>query len=236
MKQECPVLQIKFIMKRAIFITFTFLLAVAVNGQSGDITSMWPYMYKDFTQGTVYFDDGAEKEFLVNIHLLNSSLHYLDGEIIRQAKTSEVVMLRVGQDLYFMRDKKLMRVLKGDSKGFIAELTTVNLSRTNEGGGAYGSSDNVQATQRLTSLDGGAAISVNHMELKGKKEEGQLLAAKSTYYIVTTDKVYPANRKAVQNMIPEGKKNEFKSFLKKNKIKWKNIESLSLLLNYLNEI
>ncbi|GHT49341.1 hypothetical protein FACS189440_14910 [Bacteroidia bacterium] len=200
-----------------------------------EVTTMWPYIYSDFQKGTVYFKDQQILEAPVNVHLLKSSLHYLDKDQIKEAESSDIVLVQIGSDRYYMRNNQLMRVVTGDSIGFIAELVTADFNALAESGGAYGSSSSVQATRKLSSVEIGGVSITNHVELKSKKDAGSLLPLTKKYYIVTEDQVYPANKKGFESQLPENKRNAFKQFIKQNKIKWNKPESLIALLEFLKD-
>ena len=183
----------------------------------------------------IYFQNKKTLTAPVNIHLLKSSLHYVDKEIIKEVQSSDVILVQINQDKYYMRDNQMMRVVVGDSLGFVAELVVADFNAVSESGGAYGSSSNVQATRKLSSLEVGGISITNHMELKGRKDAGSLLPVVKKYYIVTSDKVLPANRKSIENELSESKRSEFKKFIKMNKVNWKRPESLMAVLKFLNE-
>lgn len=198
-------------------------------------TSMWPYIYSDFQQGTVYFNDTKTLSAPINIHLLKSKLHYIEKDHIKEAISDDILLALIGNDKYYVRNGQLMRVVTGDSTGFIAELAVADFDAIMDSGGAYGSSSNVQATRKLSSLEIGGVHITNHMELKSKKDAGSLLPLSKKYFIVTVDAIYPANRKAFENMLPAARRAELKPFLKKNKINWRQPDSLALLLNFLKD-
>lgn len=210
------------------------VLCAATASMAQDVTTMWPYVYPDFKTGTVYFINQRTLSAPVNIHLLKSSLHYLEHDNIKEALTSDIVLVQVNEDKYYMRDNQLMRVVGGDSIGFVAELVTVDFNAIMETGGAYGSSSNVQATRKLSSLEIGGINITNHMELKSKKDAGSLMPLIKKYYIVTANKVYPANRKGIEFVLPEHKQAAFKQFVKQHKINWKRPDSLIELLEFFN--
>lgn len=220
-------------MKKMILFFTLSISVIAVFSQ--DITTMWPYIYPDFQTGTIYFQNKKTLTAPVNIHLLKSSLHYVDKEIIKEVQSSDVILVQINQDKYYMRDNQMMRVVVGDSLGFVAELVVADFNAVSESGGAYGSSSNVQATRKLSSLEVGGISITNHMELKGRKDAGSLLPVVKKYFIVTVDKVLPANRKSIENELSESKRSEFKKFIKMNKVNWKRPESLMAVLKFLNE-
>lgn len=222
-------------MKRFISAVIVLLLLMPKT-QAQDITTMWPYMYADFKQGTVYFDDQQTLTAPLNIHLLYSSLHYLDGETIKRSFSSDIVLVEIDNEKFYMKNDQLMRVVQSDKRGFIAELVLVDFDeQKNSGGGAYGASSNVQSTRTLSSLDAGGHSITNHMELKSNKDEGSLLSLKKQYFIVTENDVYPANKRAFTSKLSPKKQEDFKQFTRKNKINWKSPESLFLLLDFLND-
>lgn len=216
-------------------VLYISILCFTTALQAQDITTMWPYKYSDFRNGTVYFINKQTLTAPVNVHLLKSTLHYLDNDQIKEVTTSDIVLVQIGEDHYFMRNNQLMRVLSGDSTGFVAELQLADFSALNESGGAYGSSSSVQATRKLSSLEIGGINITNHMELKSNKESGSLLPLDTKYFIVTPDAIYPATKKGIVSQLPDNKKDAFKRFLKKNKVSWRRPETLHVLLNFFNE-
>src|SRR5690554_3283975 len=143
-------------------VVFLFILFLSTGIQSQDITTMWPYLYSDFSDGTVYFSNKQTLSAPLNVHLLKSSLHYLDQNEIKEVTTSDIVLVLIKTDTYYVRNNQLMRVLEGDSTGFIAELVLADFNAIHESGGAYGSSSNVQATRKLSSLEVGGIRSEEH--------------------------------------------------------------------------
>lgn len=220
-------------MKKLILYLSVLCFTIMLHAQ--DITTMWPYKYPDFRDGTVYFTDKKTLSAPLNVHLLKSALHFLDNGQIKEVTTSEIVLVQISEDNYYMRNNQLMRVLSGDSTGFVAELLLADFDALAESGGAYGSSSNVQATRKLSSLEIGGINITNHMELKSNKDNGSLLPLSTKYFIVTSDAVYPATKKGIESQLTGSKKDEFKRFLKENKVQWKRPESLSSLLNFFKD-
>ncbi|MFC0877364.1 hypothetical protein ACE01N_12260 [Saccharicrinis sp. FJH2] len=212
---------------------FVIALCSVIVSQAQEVTTMWPYIYPDFQEGTVFFKDHQSLRAPLNVHLVNSTLHYLENNDIKEAASDDIKSVLIGKDLYYVSNNQLMHVLSGDSTGFIAELVMADFSALKESGGAYGSSSNVQATRKVTSMDIGGVSIVNHMELKEKKDAGSLLPLTRKYFIVIAGKSYPATRKGIMSQLEKDKQSAFKQFVKQNKIKWKQPESLALLLDFL---
>ncbi len=217
-------------MKKITISLITLLCVLTISAQ--DITTMWPYKYPDFRDGTVYFKSRQTLSAPVNVHLLKSSLHYLDKEEIKEVTTSDIVLVQVDNDSYFMRNNQLIYVIAGDSLAFLGETLMADFAALQNSGGAYGSSSSVQATNKLSSIDIGGITLTNHMELKSQKEGGSLLPVTRKYYIVTAENIYPATRKGIESELSGSEKEAFKQFVKQHKINWKRQESLITLLEF----
>ena len=232
-------------MIRKIFLLGIFFLfcSATVTLAQKNVTSMWPYKYPDFLDGIVYFKNQKPLSERVNIHLLKSTLHYLEGDQIKEATTSAIVYVLINNsvqdvsvpDRYYMYDDQLVRLVSGDSSAFVAELVLVDFS-VKERGGAYGASSSVQGTRDLSSLPNRGISSTSEMELKNKKDEGELLSVSKKYFMIVGGKVYPATRKEIESKLPADRKDAFKQFIKKNKISWKDPVSLATLLEFLKNV
>jgi hypothetical protein len=211
-----------------------FLLAV-LPLSAQDITTMWPYMYPEFITGVVRFKDGQQLEAPVNVHLQKSRLHYLEKGEIKEARSADILLLTAGADTYYVYEGELLKVLAGTQQVFLAELRLADFNAILETGGAYGSSSNVQATRKLSSIEVGGIHITEHVELKARKDAGVLLDVTSKYYIVTGADRYPATRKGIESNLPDDQKAAFKEFMKQHKIKWKDPESLKVVLEFFTQ-
>jgi len=220
---------------KKVLIILMVMIAPYIAAQ--DITTNWPYIYKDFTKGTVYYKGGQKTEALMNIHLLRGTLHFLDKEIIKEARSVDILVVEIGDDKYFASNNQMLKVISGTQTSFLGELSIADFTALNEPGAAYGASANSQSTKKLTSLDSRTAgnFVTNHIELKNNKDGGSLLPVSKKYYIVSGGEIYLATKKGIESKMPLEKKREFLDFVKKNKIKWKTPESLVKLLEYFGE-
>jgi hypothetical protein len=222
--------------KTLLLVTCQLLITCALWAQGvRDITTMWPYAYPEFVNGTVHFADSTTLQAPVNVHLQKSRLHYLDKGVIKEAKTADIVLVEVGADTYYVRRNELLRVLAGNTQVFLAALTLADFNTIMEPGGAYGSSSNVQATRKLSSIEVGGIHVTNHVELKNRKDDGSLLPVNVKYFFVTKDDVYPATRKGIAGKLQGEREEAFKRFIKQHKIKWNNPESLKVLLAFFEQ-
>jgi hypothetical protein len=221
-------------MKRIkIFLLFS-LISIMASAQS--VNTMWPYLFNEFRDGTIYTKDGFKFDRKVNVHVLKSTLHYLDGNNIKETSSSDLLMLDSGEDMFMCVDGQVMRVVAGDEEGFVATLVLGDFSKVAESGGAYGASSNTLSTMELTSVDLGGINIIDHMRLKNNKESGKKIPLMTSYFIVAGERVYPANKNKIRRMLDKELQKQFKDFIKEKKINWNRAESLMLLVDFLKDI
>ncbi len=221
-------------MRYTILTLLIFILNSNIYSQQA--TTTWPYLYNNFTSGTIYFTNGTQQECLVNVHILKSKLHYLEGENIKEAESSKIILVKISSDQFYIKDNKMLKVVASNDKGFIGEWATANIASLTSGGtAAYGASANSMSIRKLSSIEGnGPTATTTHMQMKNDKENGTPLSVEKSFFIVTKGYVYPANKKRLEEMLAPQKKDELKSYLKTNKISWKNPNSLIQLVDFIN--
>lgn len=221
-------------MKKTIVLTIILLTSMIIIGQN--VNTMWPYLFTDFTEGTIYTKDGLKFHRKVNIHVLKSTLHYLDNNVIKETSSSDLLFVDVADTKFMCVDGKVMQVVKGDSEGFVATLVMGDFSKVVETGGAYGSSSNALATTNLSSVDIGGINVINHMQLRENRAAGKTIPIMTSYYIVTGGNIFPAVKNKIKKMLSGDKKKDFKDIIKKHKIKWSNPDDLMYLVDFLKEV
>ena len=207
-----------------------------LSAQNSEPTTTWPYIYSDFKSGELKPLSGAPIQGAFNIHVLESRLHFIEDGIIREMKPSEVLSVKVGDDTFATVSGKMMKILAKSDNGFVAEEVLVDVARLNATGGAYGSSSNSIATQALSSLEGigGTRTNMNHMELKNAKDDGSPLPVIVKKYLVFPGYVVYATKVDVSKLVGI-EKDELNTFIKENKIKWKDECSLIKVLDFVCE-
>ena len=220
-----------------------FLLSVAMVGlftasayAQYEPTTKWPYIYSDFTPGEIQLTMTGVKKGVFNIHILHGRLHFIDKDFIHEAKSSDVSSVRIGEDLYVNFSGKMMKVLAQQDKVYVVEGLEVDMNQLNATGGAYGSSSTTLATTALSSIEeiGTGAAATNHMELKNARDEGRTLPLIAKKYIMIPGQLIYAAKKDVMD-VPGTDPAETGSFIKANKTKFKDAQSLLKLGVYLNE-
>lgn len=219
-------------MKRILLLAVFVLLSLRASAQY-EPTSTWPYLYGDFTGGEISTVTGEVQTGTFNVHLLEGSLHFIDGDKIREADRKEIYSVRIGNDYFVNAGGKMMKVLAKDDHGFVAKSYEIDIVALNSTGAAYGSSSTTVGTMALASVEGmGGAAGTNHMELKSNRENGRTLPLLEKIWLVTDGGVVPAIRRDVAQKVGE---DTLKSFLKANKIKWNSPQSLLLLVDLISE-
>lgn len=223
-------------MKRIIFLIACSLLAVPALAQIEAYTS-WPYYYPEFQQGTLILSNGQKRVMPINIHLLKGDLHFIDEKgIISMAPAGQFSEVRIGNDTFKRVNGYLMRITRGpDENNYVAVRYTADLTMLNETGGAYGVSSSTSSTQRITSVDIPGYVNTSHMELRQNKGSGERIKIKSEYYVILDGKAVKATKKEVTQALGEEYAAAFKQFLKKNKINWKDEQSLLKVFDFLAE-
>lgn len=213
-----------------------FAIGQFADGQSFSPTTTWPYAYNDFVDGEVQMAVGKNKTGKYNICLDGNKLHFIEGDLVKEAKSSDVIAVKIGQDFYTNVGGQLLKVVAKSDKALVVEDKEIDFAALNATGGAYGSSSNSVGTMALSSAEGigGSRTNMNHMELKNNKDGGKILTLIQKYYIVFGQHRVYAAKKDVMDCDGVDKA-VLSAFLKENKIKWKDPQSIVLVGDFLAE-
>ena len=223
-------------MKRLLSIVTCLLLAVVAAHAKYVPNTKWPYVYEDFTKGTVYSADNQKSEGLLNIHLAGNVLHYVgkDGKVYAN-DNHRIARVEIGQDAYIVVDNRLMQVIGQKGADVLLKLELADFSQlTQSSGGAYGSSLNSSASNQLSSLDLGGLNRPEHGMMLQEKHDGREIPVSTVYYFAIGGQCIEANKGEVLKYVGESRKADFTRFIKEKKVKWKNEDSLKTVLEYLS--
>lgn len=226
-------------MKAINAIVAALLLTLSASAQKYEPNTKWPYLYEDFTPGTIYFESNEKSAADLNIHLWGNVLHYIkpDGKIY-QTDESKVVRVEIGTDAYIFSDHKLVKIVAIEGTNLLVKLTRGDFdAMRSSGGGAYGSSLNSSASRDLSSL-GLDLGGLNNPELGlmlQEKHEGRTIPLVEQYLFIVGGQQIEATKKAVEKQVGNAREAELSKFLKDNKIKWKREDSLQKVLKFLSE-
>jgi hypothetical protein len=226
-------------MKRLLSIIAGIAVSVTASfAQKADYepTTTWPYIYSDFVEGEASMNPTGTKTAKFNICLINNAVHFIDGELVKEALPGDILSVKIGDDIYQNVNGEFLKVVALSDKSAVVEAQEIDMSALNATGGAYGSSSNTLSTMALSSLEGIGATnssqSLNHMDLLNNKEQGKILTLiKKNYLVAKGYKVFCNTKDFLA--VPGIDKAAAKTFLKQNKIKWKNPQSALLAGDYL---
>lgn len=215
-------------------ILFFSMIVLSSNllAQIYEPTTKWPYLYKDFSNGVVYFADNSKVNASVNVHLLHSTLHYLKGELIYQVEPKDLVRVEIGSEYFIYIDNQLTRVVKSSGNNLLTSLSMGDFDALLKPTGAYGISTSVSATRDLSSLEIGGLVNMNHRQMLVEKEDGKSLPIKQEYLFVIDGKAISASKKNLEKSLAGKYKENFDTFLKNNKMRWKDESQLIKLFEY----
>ena len=223
------------LMKRILTILLLFAVFSITAAAQYEPTSTWPYLYKDFTEGEILLNIGNPKKAKLNVHVSKSRLHFIDGGYICEANMPDISSVRIGDDFYTNAGGRMMKILAKSSMSIVAEEILVDPVRLNATGGAYGSSSSTLSTTALSAIEQTTVGGRTELtRLVSGKEDGQTLPLMDKMYMVFKGWVVYASRKDVLETFPEYK-DDLSRFMKENKIKWKDPQSLLKLADYISE-
>ena len=222
-------------MKKILLLFVMLNTILTANAQNYEPNTKWPYIYENFTDGTVFFEGNKKTQMQLNIHLWGNKLHYLaDNNRILETKDKGIVRVEIGNDAYIYSDHQLVKILAVDQSNLVVELTKADFDALFTGTGAYGSSLNSSAARDLSSLDLGGIDNPELGRLLQERNDGRDLSLKRLYFFIIDGKQIEANKKEVESLLNDNGKKEWKAFQKQNKIKWKNEDSLTKVLSFIN--
>lgn len=221
---------------RNIVMTLTLLL-LSASLMAQPYTTTWPYLYPDFTDGVIYMHGGQKVYHRLNVHLLKGRLHYIDDGVVKEARAGDIFYVEIGSrpDKFMVVNGDMMRVEAESPDGFVADHITGDFEALMVGTGAYGMQANTEAVQSYSSLNLQQGVNTNHMLLLQEKGGGREFDLLEEYYIVTGGKVWRAVRSDIEKGLSKEDRTSFRSYLKQNRIKWKDPGSLIHLVDFLKD-
>jgi hypothetical protein len=222
-------------MRKIIVLLLLVTGALTVSAQKYSPNTKWPYVYENFTEGTIFFDGNKKTKAQLNIHLWGNKLHYLSNEgRIFTSDDKDVIRVEIGSDAYIYSDHKLVRIVAVDKTNLLVELTKADFDALFTSTGAYGSSLNSSSSRDLSSLDLGGMENSELGLMLQEKNDGRDIPLKKQYLFVLGGKQIEATKKSVESVLSADGQKDWKDFQKQNKIKWKNEESLSQVLTFIS--
>lgn len=202
--------------------------------QDYEPTTMWPYVNSEFETGRITFADSTKAEVKVNVHLLAGELHQLNGDEVKSV-FGRVARATVGKDTYASVDGCMSLVL-GEADGvMVVKQVLCDQNKLMSGTGAYGATLSTSGRQELSSIEIGGHNITNHGLMHQNRNQSRTLPLKTTRKVVCGGKVVDASARAVRNLIPEERRDEWNAKVKAAKIKWSKDESVGQVAALLAE-
>lgn len=218
-------------MKKQVLAIVMALVAIAAGAYTPN--TKWPYLNEHFTEGTVY--RGADYSVAkFNIHLQGNILHYINPEDdkIYTAKHNDVDSVVIA-GVTFVPDKDMMmEVVAKNGENMVLKYDYADFAALNTTSGAYGSSANSSASSNYTSIELAGMNNPRHGLMMQEKNDGKFITMRTKYFLRIGKTLVEAKKGDIEDMLPADQKDAWKQFLKANKIKWRNPESLAKLLNF----
>lgn len=215
-------------------VTLALLLCGALAFAQNPSTT-WPYIYDNFTPGTIYMKGSTKSDVLMNVHLRHDHLHFIDNDVVKQANLTDVLIVSIGADSYLPMGGELLKIVAKNDNGVVAASIIGDFAAAQQTGGGYGASSETASTRKLSSFELEGQVNQNHVLLLQEKENGADLNVITTYYIVRGGESLKATRKDINASLSAEGQAAFKAWLKANKIKWKDPESILKVVDFLSE-
>ena len=232
-------------MSKRFFLSLAALLttAVAVFAQSHyEPTTSWAYLNPDFQNGSVSTYDGTILRMAdLNIYLADGKLHFIQDGTIMEAEMGRVYIAQIGNEFFINRAGRMNRILYQGANAVIYEQITIDYDKMNKSDIGYGISSATASTQATTlhqmGLDGGTFGNTLNKRLESAvatRGEGKALKLRKDMFILINGRDIPAGKREFL-AVPGLDQADAKRFLKENKIKWKDLVSLTKVAEYLAE-
>lgn len=220
----------------------TILACVAIMSYARQYvpTEGWPYLFSDFIEAVVHYQDGKCESARINVHLLDNELHFTDGEkimIVHNAARIDSVVCENGKTLLYKGRKYVDRIAHTQHV-VIGTTCEIDLNALTDSNGAYGMSTTTAATQNVASFrDHGNVAAHRYLDMIADRHNtSEVPTITHNIFIINDRLICKANKRGVSELLDKEQKKAFNTFLKENKIKWKDNESLILVARYLDTI
>lgn len=224
----------------ALMICATACIATAQFTDEYEPSVGWPYMFDDFKEAVVYYENDNPESARVNVHLLNNKLHFTDNNkimIVHDANDIDSVVCKDSTILLHRANLYITKITNTD-RIVVGRSCEGDLHALDDSNGAYGMGTSTGATQNIASFkDHGNMAALRYKEMIADRHNTRTLPTiNRTVFIIDNRVVCHATKNGVNKILDKEQRNLFKAFLKENKIKWKNIEHLTSVAQFLETI
>jgi hypothetical protein len=201
---------------------------IEMNQNVKEVLTNEIYRYPAFTQGKVYFKDGAPKQALLNYNRLLSEMHFLNpkGDTLAIAQPEIINFIEINQDTFYI-DKAFLEMVVQNKQVKLAKKETIQLVDRQKVG-AYGETNSAGAIGSFNTYTNNAqTVQLNTNEVKLYSLQTEFyIADKHNHFILVT-------KKNLVNLYAKQEK-DLKTFLQENNTNLHNEEDLKKLVLHLN--
>lgn len=192
----------------------------------------WPYVYEFFAPGDITNFKGEVTHMeLLNVCVHDGKIHFVKNKVIMAADPINVNYVTLGDDTWYNIRGKMMRLLKSGPNSKVLGAIGIDQAARDKVQVGYGESS-LAKTQSVgtVSLSGGDMPPYTLNKGIGEKDkyDGRELPILEELYIMVDGMLFRASRSELLNS-PDLDKNAVKDYLKKNKTRFSEVESLAEL-------
>ena len=228
-------------MKKLIFIsTLFFVIASAHSQQKNDNpNSNWPYLFAEFSPCLIVHKDGNTTKVNANYNLLNELLQYSNkGEIMDFSDPGDIASISFdGLKMAYVAEAYYVRLTDENDKINCYKKIKGNINDLIESTGAYGSSTTTAAVTQQTEINIGGINSMDIRMLWDNKKDGKKFRVNEYYFFATkaNTELVPLKKNSLLEAFPKNEK-EIKSFIKANKINFKEDNEILALTEFVSKL
>lgn len=186
------------------------------------------YRYPEFTDGIVFFKNGATAASKFNYNLLSGEMDYPQlKDTLSIANPTEISFITISGDTFYF-DKGYLELIYSDKFKVVLEQCYKLLDVVNKD--SYGSSGSNSATDSYSTLQSTGQnykLVLNQDRIYKKVSEYFLLTPAGTFVLFT--------KKKVMQLVPQ-KKKTIDEYLKSNKVDFDSREDLIRFAGYLSDL
>lgn len=208
-------------------------------------TTNWPFLMKDFYDGTIVLAKDSICDTKLNYHLRSEALYCIDpnGKVAR-VLFPDMQCVVISNIIYRFVNGKLMLQLHAEDDAMLMDHAYIDFDRM-EAGYTQGHAlyaRNTSETSMVANVNGHPILHTLHM--KGENNEsyanlretwfdGQKLPIRHTNYFVLKGKTIKALQKECNDLLSKDKQKQLKALVKTNKLKWTRKEDLITILRFM---
>lgn len=225
-------------MKKLLVITI-LMISAAFRSYADDSTftpsDAWPYAFESFRKGVIHFEAPyADLEAEINICVADGHLHYLEEGVILESETKGVTGAEIDGKKYICFGKEMLEVIVENENGYVGKISLYDPTQTGQVDIGFGITSSAFAANSVDLSSaiglGSSFVHAKVADIAIKKDEGTPLALKSLVYIVAGDERIEPFKKDFQDLVG---KDEAAAFLKDNKVKWNNPQTLLPVVDFI---